>query len=190
MSSEHDDDGDRRFLAIYEGTVAARNDPERLGRVKVRVPGLLEPESGWALPCAMPGAGPGIGFYMIPPVGAEVVVWFVQGDPDRPRYAAGNWTRRGGAPGPVRDASAEEAPLIAILETEKFRLLIDERPTSPGFEIKDKQLGNGVTYDGLTGSLELKATTLVKIESLGAVSIDGLAVTIKNRPVNPAGGPI
>ena len=44
--------GQRRAYGKYRGFVIDNADPERLARVKLRVPSLLgEAESGWALPC-------------------------------------------------------------------------------------------------------------------------------------------
>ena len=61
------------FFGMYMGYVTERNDPEMLGRVKVCVPGFLEPESGWAWPLGTVGGGTkDCGFFAVPPVGAEV----------------------------------------------------------------------------------------------------------------------
>lgn len=39
---------DTRLLGMYVGYVTQRDDEERLGRVRVCIPGVLEPESTWA----------------------------------------------------------------------------------------------------------------------------------------------
>ena len=41
----------------YDGSVVDNRDPEGRHRVKIRVPGILEPESDWALPWATIGGG-------------------------------------------------------------------------------------------------------------------------------------
>ena len=193
MPTEHDE-GEPRFRAVYEGVVTNNADPLRIGRVRVRVPGVLEPESGWARPLGMAGGGEdGVGFYSVPKVGAEVGVCFIQGDPDAVRFLAGPWGAPGGhgqAPSKVRDLSPEEAPQVRVWETETYVIVLDEREGHRGLEIRDKQSGDGISFDGLTRSMEIKSTTALIIKATGAVSIDGLTVTIKNRPVNPAGGPI
>lgn len=192
--AEHDRGGDPAYCAIYEGVVTDRADPLRIGRVKVRVPGVLEPESDWALPAAVPGGGEaGLGLYAIPKVGAEVAVWFVQGDTDRPRYAPGHWGAPRGqpqSPTPVRDLSPAEAPDVVVLETDRFLLVFDHTIAGTGWEIRDKVTGDAVKYDALTASMELSATVAVKIRAVGAVSIDAASVSIANRVVVPNGRPI
>lgn len=179
---------------LYTGIVTRNDDPLKIGRVKVRIAGLIEPESGWCFPLASAGGGEdGLGFYAVPKRGAEVGVWFLQGDTDVPFYVPAQWGAPGGnsqAPTPVRDATPAEAPEIRCFETPRFLLVFDDRPGRESFEIRDKVSGDGVAYDGLQRALRVKATTAVVIEATGAVKIDGLAVTIAGRPVIPGNGPI
>ncbi len=193
MSNEHDSE-DLKFVALYHGVVTNNADPLKIGRVKLRIPGVVEPDSDWAFPLAMAGGGENaIGFYAVPKIGAEVGVWFLQGDPDRPFYVAGHWGAPGNvgqAPTPVREATAADAPLIRCLETENYLLIFDDRPASKGFEIRDKSCGDRIAYDGVTRAIELKSTTAIRITSTGAVDISGLTITLNGRPVMPSGDAI
>ena len=82
MSGEFDTT-DPRYTALYIGVVTNRKDPEGLGRVKVRIPGLIEPESDFALPLGTLGGGSDRrGLFAVPEVGAEVGILFNQGDVD------------------------------------------------------------------------------------------------------------
>ena len=73
-----------RFLGKYRGRVTASNDPLQVGRVRAKVPDVFgDEESGWALPC-FAFAGPGVGLFMVPPVGAWVWIEFEYGDPASP----------------------------------------------------------------------------------------------------------
>lgn len=181
-------------LAIYNGIVADRTDPLKIGRVKVMIPGVAEPSTGWAFPLSIGSGENQRGWFDVPEVGAEVAVWFLQGDSDHPYYVCAHWGAPGGsgqAPTPIQaaDVTPETAPDIKVYETPRHLLVFDCRSGREGFEVKDKVSGDGVTYDGLTRILELRGTVAVRIVSDGAVTIDGLAVTINNRPVLP-GGPI
>ncbi len=99
-SSTFDDDirlHDTRLLGLYVGFVTKRDDPEQLGRVKVCVPGVLEPESAWAWPLGTAGGGSkNRGLFAVPEAGAEVAVFFNQGDVDAPYYLAAHWGKPGG----------------------------------------------------------------------------------------------
>lgn len=80
-----------RFYGKYRGTVSDNKDPLQTGRIRARVPDVLgDQESGWALPCA-PFAGPGLGFFALPPTGANVWIEFENGDPDYPIWAGCFW---------------------------------------------------------------------------------------------------
>ena len=66
------------------GTVVDDKDPLGMGRVKVRVEGMFEPNHPeWAMPLGWPGAGlPSQGSKYSTKIGAQVAVIFENGDPD------------------------------------------------------------------------------------------------------------
>lgn len=90
-----------KLLGTYAGTVEKVTDPERLGRVKVRVPhvygGVMEPDGltgiatddlPWALPAGLP-AGHNHGISWLPDVGDHVWVRFLDGEPEKPLWEWG-----------------------------------------------------------------------------------------------------
>jgi uncharacterized protein involved in type VI secretion and phage assembly len=88
------------FFGKYRGEVAANLDPQGLGRVQVSVPDVLgDGKMAWAMPC-LPGAGPSVGFFTVPPVGAAVWVEFERGDIDYPIWVGGFW-KMGDTPAPM-----------------------------------------------------------------------------------------
>jgi uncharacterized protein involved in type VI secretion and phage assembly len=81
----------RHFYGKYRGTVANDLDPQQLGRLQLQVPAVPGTTvSAWALPCA-PIAGPQMGIFALPPVGAAVWVEFEAGNPDQPIWVGGFW---------------------------------------------------------------------------------------------------
>ena len=79
------------YFGKYRGEVVNPLDPQGLGRIQVSVPGVLgSAKLAWAMPC-FPGAGPGVGIFAIPPMGAKVWVEFERGDPDYPIWSGGFW---------------------------------------------------------------------------------------------------
>ncbi|MFE4173776.1 VgrG-related protein [Streptomyces sp. NPDC056909] len=77
-----------RCAGLVNGTVTDTQDPEGLGRVKVRFPWLSdEYASDWARTAQSGGTSGGEAF--IPEVGDEVLVGFEQGHLDRPYVLAG-----------------------------------------------------------------------------------------------------
>jgi uncharacterized protein involved in type VI secretion and phage assembly len=92
----------KKFYGKYRGTVLDNIDPLKTGRLLVQVPDVSgELPSTWALPC-LPFAGPGSGFYAVPPIGSIVWVEFEQGDPDYPVWTGCFW------------GSSAEVPALAL----------------------------------------------------------------------------
>lgn len=77
------------------GTVVRIDDPEKLGRVQVRLPACGDLESGW-LEVLSVGAGAGKGLVAMPDVSDRVLVLFPEGDPARGLVLGGLY----GADGP------------------------------------------------------------------------------------------
>ena len=89
------EDHQARQYGKYQGIVTAVDDPEKMGRIKARVPSVLAGEiTSWALPCA-PFTGPDAGFFALPPVDAAVWIEFEAGDVGRPIWSGGWWPRAG-----------------------------------------------------------------------------------------------
>lgn len=201
MSEERDGAG-RKFLAMYVGVVTRNDDPEKLGRVKLRIPAVVEPESGWALPMGCPGGGAKHrGWFDPPDVGAEVCVFFHAGEVDKPYYMPGNWGR-GESPGPVggfslpgptgaagppEEISEVDAHLVKAYETAAWIMVFDDRPGKEKFYIAHKKKGDHIYIDGNSGSAEIKMTMLVSIKCDGIVNVDGNQVNVRGRAVMPNG---
>jgi hypothetical protein len=89
------------LLGTYCGVVENVKDPEKLGRVKVRVPHVYgfigQNDLPWALPAGMPaGNSPASGgFSHLPGVGDQVFVRFLDGEPEKPIWEWGNQTTQG-----------------------------------------------------------------------------------------------
>ena len=118
-----------QFFGKYRGQVASNLDPMSLGRVQVRVPAVLgEGRLSWAMPCA-PYGGNGVGFFAVPPTGANVWVEFEAGDPDYPIYSGCFWA--------AEEVPAQPAtPFVKVLQTENITLKMDDTPGAGGLTIE------------------------------------------------------
>src|SRR5206468_3714079 len=76
----------------YAGTVVDNSDPQQMGRLQVSCDAVLGSETVWARPC-VPYAGPNVGFYFIPPVGAGVWIEFEGGEVSRAIWTGCYWSR-------------------------------------------------------------------------------------------------
>ena len=104
------------YFGKYRGTVARNDDPTSRGRLQVKVPrfGGLEM---WAMPC-VPYAGPKVGFYSLPPVGAGVWVEFEAGDLSFPIWTGCFW-----ADGELPDDGGAD---VKIWQTDSLTLRLDD----------------------------------------------------------------
>jgi hypothetical protein len=111
------------FFGKYRGQVEAVIDPFGIGRLQVSVPDVLgEGTLAWAMPC-LPGAGPGVGIFALPPQGAKVWVEFERGDPDYPIWSGGFWDA-GDAPATM----GPQQPFTKVWAGEQFRIEIVDAP--------------------------------------------------------------
>jgi hypothetical protein len=205
--------GDNRFFAMYIGVVVDRADPKRLGRVRVRIPGVIEPKSAWAWPLGSAGGGgKRLGGKRVPPLGAEVAVFFNQGDPDAPWYLTAQWglvPNENGEPvteipggnydpddwdkpeSERRELTAEEAADVHVDETRDFVIVVDERQDKARYYIQHKLSGDALEYDYPSGGgWTLKSTTLLRLVADGLVSIEGSSIQINGRNVLDSPDPI
>jgi len=197
-----DNSPDPQHYAVYDGVVTDRNDPKKIGRVRIRVPGLIADPGVWALPIGMPGAGSAAkGLFFVPEVGAEVAVFFKMGDVDHPRYLAGAWGRPSGQselPSSVLTAEdgttydTNEIPNVTAIETRGYEIVIDDNEGHERLTIRDKNSPDEdiIEIDGVNHGVRIKGTVAVRIESTGAVSIDALQVNINGRVVRETTDPI
>jgi hypothetical protein len=120
-------DTKKRYYGKYRGIVVNPIDPVLKGRVLAAVTVGGTPLEVWAEACT-PLAGPGVGFYAIPPAGAGVWIEFEEGDLDKPIWT-GCWWAEGEVltmlspdlppPDPVT------APMTVVLRVPTARVKLD-----------------------------------------------------------------
>jgi hypothetical protein len=137
--------GIQRFWGKYPGVVMTPIDPEMRCRLLVSVPDVWGPNvSSWALPC-LPYAGLSIGMYIVPPIGANVWVEFLHGNPDVPIWS-GFWF------GSVLDApktpalGTPGAPVFGIETILKHAVIISDTPVPPFLLKGGILLRSGASY--------------------------------------------
>jgi phage protein D len=80
-----------KILGAAVGIVTDNNDPDKLGRVKVKYPWLTEDHTSHWARLAAPMAGNNRGFLYVPEVDDEVLVAFEHGDVSRPYVLGALW---------------------------------------------------------------------------------------------------
>lgn len=159
----------------YAGTVVDNDDPEKMGRVRVRCDAVLGSEPVWAMPC-VPYAGKGVGFYFIPPVDAGVWVEFEGGDVSRAIWTGCYWAK---GELPV-DASG---PDMKVLATSKATLRIDDSEGEVTlFNASEASItwNSDVTTEAGSATHTVGADGVVSESSPGKVEVGAAGVTVNN----------
>lgn len=117
------------FYGKYRGKVENNLDPMMLGRLQVSVPAVLgDGTLSWALPCA-PYGGAGVGFFAVPPVGANIWVEFEAGNPEQPIWSGCFW---GAGEAPASPA----VPGMKVFKTDCINLQMSDLPGVGGFTLE------------------------------------------------------
>jgi uncharacterized protein involved in type VI secretion and phage assembly len=120
------------YYGKYRGKVQNNVDPLQQGRVQISCPAVLgDGQLSWAMPCA-PYAGSGVGFFMVPPLDANVWVEFEGGDPDYPICGGCFW---GTGEVPATPAVAE----MKVIKTDGATITLNDLPGAGGITIETTQ---------------------------------------------------
>lgn len=163
---------------IVIGVVIDLEDPEGLGRVRVRYPHLGDKPSDWAR-LASPMAGDRRGFFFRPEVEDEVLVAFEHCDPRRPYVLGALWSQAD--PPPPEDGPAGENNWRFIQSRSGHIILLDDTAGSEKIELIDKDGLRRVKIDSASGDIEVTSSQgniQVKAEA-GEVKIDGVNVVVQ-----------
>lgn len=154
----------KQFFGKYRGKVEDNFDPTFLGRIQISVPAVLgDGRMSWAMPC-VPYAGNGVGFFAIPPNGANIWVEFEGGDSEKPIWSGCFW---GIGEVPALPALAE----IKVLKTDAGTITMNDLPgiggitieTTAGMKVVINALGIEIN-NGQGGSIKLMGP-LVSVNS-------------------------
>lgn len=120
----------KEFFGKYRGKVINNLDPMKLGRVQVEVPTVLGVNRlSWAMPC-LPYAGPQVGFFVIPPIAANIWVEFEGGNPDYPIWTGCFWAT------PAEVPPEAVSPEIQLFKTRSVTLMLKDLPGAGGFMLQ------------------------------------------------------
>lgn len=150
-----------QFFGKYEGTVDQNYDPDGKGRLLVKVPAIFGDGTVWAMPC-VPYAAPNIGFFMMPPMGANVWIEFKAGNKEEPIWSGCFWEKDKSAPVPASPLADKKK----VIKTDSCTLTLDDTPGLGGvsieygnLKIEIKQQGIEIT-DGMGATIKLTGSTV------------------------------
>lgn len=176
------------------GVVTNANDPDKLGRVKVKIPVLSEEdETAWAR-VASPGGGANRGLSVLPEVQDEVLVGFEFGDMRRPVILGGLWNKTDTPPPTteVKDGKVRTR-VWQSRAGHKIELVDDDSAPTVTIAFKGSTSTIELTKDGVTVKTD-KSLTLegkdIEVKASGKLALSGSqGVSIKGGKVEINGSP-
>ena len=197
----------RRVPGVTLGVVTDVDDPQRLGRVKVRFPWISDTvESAWAR-LAAPWAGASRGAYFAPEVDDEVLVAFRHGDLGFPYVLGALWSNT--APPPEASPRLERRGLrsrtghaltlddslgrgkVTLRSAAGQEIELDDGPGGPRAQISNGGGTLTIELDAATSAIKVSAATgnISLSAPAGKVSVDAAAFEVRSSgPVSIQSG--
>src|SRR5438552_656128 len=144
LDTDHQRGAANRLYGVMVGVVTNNQDPEGLGRVKVRFPWFSnEDESNWAR-VAAPMAGKERGFYFLPEVEDEVLVAFEHGDVRFPYVVGSLWNGKDAPPASNGDGKNN----VRVIKSRSGHVVrLTDEDGKEMIEIVDKSAKNSIRID-------------------------------------------
>ncbi len=193
----------RRAYGVAAGIVTNNQDPDGLGRVRIRFPWLSDDnETDWARIATMM-AGSGRGSFFLPEVGDEVLVAFEHGDINHPFVIGMLWNgvdtppetnsdgqnnirkikSRSGHEIIFDDNDTAQQEKLEIRTNAGHRIILDDSSGQEKIEIIDKTGNNKMTVDSVQNSINIESVMQLKIKA-NIVEIEGTSsLTLKSNAV-------
>lgn len=193
----------RRINGVSAGIVTNNEDPEGLGRVKIKFPWLSDDnETDWVRISTLMAGGER-GSFFLPEVGDEVLVAFEHGDINHPFVIGALWngvdkppdnnsdgrnnirkiTSRSGHEIIFNDDNTAMQEKIEIHTNSGHKIVLDDSVGQEKIEIQDKTGSNKIIIDSVQNSMNIESVLQLKIKS-AVVEIEGTtSLTLKSNAI-------
>jgi uncharacterized protein involved in type VI secretion and phage assembly len=168
-----------RFFGVVIAIVTNTQDPDGLGRVKVKFPWLSDQdESHWAR-IATPMAGPQRGFYFLPEVDDEVLVAFEHGLAEYPYVLGGLWN---GKDKPPENKGGKNNSDVRTIKSRSGHIIrLDDSQNAEKIEIIAKGGKSSIVIDAKANTIVIKSDSDLTLEaSNGTLKLSGKSVEISS----------
>jgi uncharacterized protein involved in type VI secretion and phage assembly len=190
-----------KVYGVVVGVVTNNQDPEKLGRVKLRFPWLSDTdESNWARVATMM-AGQDRGTWFLPEVDDEVLVAFEHGSVEFPYVIGSLWSGKDTPPRDNSDGKNNERVIksraghelifgdesgkekVEIKTKAGHQLLLDDTGGSEKITVIDKSGSNKIEMDSAAGNVSLTAQTKISLKAVQIEITADSSLTMKGAQV-------
>lgn len=158
------------------GLVIDNRDPQRLGRVRIKLPAVSDQEIGHWARVAVPMAGKGRGAFFLPEVDDEVLVAFEGDDVTRPYVIGALWN---GRDRPPHDNADGQNNLRVIRSRSGHVVKLDDTAGAEKIEIVDKSGKNTLVIATATNEITITSASNITLKAdQGTIKLSGRSVQI------------
>lgn len=156
--------GSGKTYGVVVGIVTNNQDPDKMGRVKVKFPWLSDDQESWWARIATPMAGGSRGAYFLPEVDDEVLVAFEHGDMRFPYVVGALWNGKDSPPTTNDDGQNN---IREIKSRSGHIIRLDDTSGNEKIEILDKTGSNSLTIASSDNSITLTCNGRMKLQAMG-----------------------
>lgn len=169
----------QRENGILIGTVMDLDDPEKIGRVKLRLPQFDDQATDWAR-LSSPMGGKDRGFFYRPEVGDEVLVAFENGDPRRAYVLGALWSKVD--PPPADDGKPKDNNWRFIKSRSGHIVKLDDTDGKEKIEIVDRSGSLKIVLDSANSKIQIECSTgdMEISAPAGKLQINAQSIDIKS----------
>lgn len=153
-------------------------DPDVLGRVKVKIPSLGETAETWWARTVAPGGGEERGMQWGPEVNDEVLVVFENGDVHRPLVLGGLWSLKSEPPDESRRMAGGVVKTRVLKSRSGHVVILDDSDGAQKIIIRDWTEENEIVIDSAENSITVKAAKDITIEPTGKALVVGMDIEL------------
>lgn len=167
-----------RIYGVVVGVVTNNQDPDNMGRVKVKFPWLSDTDESYWARFATPMAGKDRGIYFLPEVDDEVLVAFEHGDVRFPYILGALWNGQHNPP----EQNSDGKNNIRMVKSRSGHIIrLNDEDGKETIEILDKSGKNSIVIDTGKNAIAITSDKDITLKaSNGTIKLEAQKIEIKS----------
>ncbi|GAB4192938.1 MAG: phage baseplate assembly protein V [Coleofasciculaceae cyanobacterium] len=175
---EQQETTENRIYGIVVGVVTNNQDPDNMGRVKVKFPWLSDTDESYWARLATPMAGKDRGIYVLPDIDDEVLIAFEHGDVRFPYILGALWNGQDTPP----EQNSDGKNNIRMIKSRSGHIIrLNDEDGKETIEIIDKSGKNSIAIDTANNAIAITSGKDITLKATnGTIKLEAQKVEIKS----------